>query len=246
VPPDPVDTAVLAALADLRLDSIADVIARMRALDAILPDGDGLKWFNFLYLMVTEEVGRATTAPRWADGAWLERLDLVFARLYFEAVTLWIAEPPRCPRAWAALFEARRRPGVARLQFAIAGMNAHINRDLPLAIVRACEATGVTPARATPEHADYERVNALLEAVEARAAQLMLSGLLAQVATGLGRLDDVVAMWQVRKARDGAWTNGEVQWALRGLPALAAQHLAALDRMTSFAGRAVLVPTGAT
>jgi hypothetical protein len=242
---DPIDTAVLAALATPRLDSVADVVVRMRAIDAALPDGDGLKWFNFLYLMVTEEVERAGAATRWADGAWLERLDIAFARLYFEAITLWIQEPARCPRAWAALFEARRRPGVARLQFAIAGMNAHINRDLPVAIVHACETAGITPAYQTPQHADYERVNGLLEEVEARAAQILATGLIAQVAAKLGRLDDVLAMWQVRKARDGAWSNGEVQWALRGLPVLAAQHLAALDRMTGFAGRAVLVPTEA-
>jgi hypothetical protein len=36
--------------------TIADVIARMQAIDALLPANDGLKWFNRLYLMVTQEV----------------------------------------------------------------------------------------------------------------------------------------------------------------------------------------------
>ncbi len=36
--------------------TIADVIARMQAIDALLPANDGLKWFNRLYLMVTEQV----------------------------------------------------------------------------------------------------------------------------------------------------------------------------------------------
>jgi hypothetical protein len=36
--------------------TIADVIARMQAIDALLPANDGLKWFNRLYLMVTQQV----------------------------------------------------------------------------------------------------------------------------------------------------------------------------------------------
>ena len=36
--------------------TIADVIACMQAIDALLPANDGLKWFNRLYLMVTEQV----------------------------------------------------------------------------------------------------------------------------------------------------------------------------------------------
>jgi hypothetical protein len=225
------------------VDTVNDVIARMREVDAALPDEDGLKWFNMLYLMVTEEIGRDLAAARWADGPWLERLDVVFARLYFEAIVAWVRDRARCPRAWVALFEARRRRGVARVQYGIAGMNAHINRDLPVAVVRSCEDRNVVPTRGTPQHADYERINEILEEVEIRAMQRMATGIIGKVSDGLGRLDDVLAMWKVRKARDGAWSNAEVQWALRGAPAVADHHLAALDRMAGFAGRAVLVPT---
>jgi hypothetical protein len=167
----------------------------------------------------------------------------VFARLYFEAIALWIRDRARCPRAWAPLFDGRHRPGVAAVQFGVAGMNAHINRDLPVAVVRTCEAMGVTPGRGTPQHADYERVNQLLEQVEARAVERLATGLVGAVARGLGRVDDVMAMWQVRRARDAAWINGEVLWSLRALPPLAGEYLATLDRMTGFAGRGLLLPT---
>ncbi len=36
--------------------TIADVIAVMKSIDALLPGNDGLKWFNRLYLMVTDQV----------------------------------------------------------------------------------------------------------------------------------------------------------------------------------------------
>ena len=237
------DPTVLGALDGARVDTIADVIERMRALDGILPDEDGLKWFNLLYLMVTEEIGRDLAAQRWADAPWLERLDVVFARLYFEAIVLWLRNPERCPRAWVPLFERRFRPGIARVQFGMAGMNAHINRDLPLAVGRACEALGIELAMGSPQHQDYDRVNRMLEAVEIRAMQEMATGIIGEVATGMGRLDDVIAMWKVRKARDAAWVNGLLLWYLRPLPELARRHLDVLDRMTGFAGRGLLIRT---
>jgi hypothetical protein len=242
--PNPTNDAhLLTVLSGPPVDTIPDVIARMQAVDAALPPEDGLKWFNMLYLMVTEEIGRDVAAAHWADGPWLERLDVVFARLYFEAITLWIQDPPRCPRAWVPLFDGRFRHGVARVQFGLAGMNAHINRDLPVAVVRTCEATNVVPHRGTPQQADYDRVNQILEAVEITAMARMATGIIGEVSRDLGRLDDVLAMWEVRKARDAAWTNAEVLWALRPHPQVASDYVAVLDRMTGFAGRGLLIPT---
>ena len=34
--------------------TIADVMAVMQKIDQLLPGSDGLKWFNLLYLMVTQ------------------------------------------------------------------------------------------------------------------------------------------------------------------------------------------------
>src|ERR1041385_487297 len=57
-----------------------------------------------------------------------------------------------------------------------AGMNAHINRDLPLAVVRTCEARRVVPHRGSPRQADCDRVNGILEAGEIRAMEAMGTG----------------------------------------------------------------------
>ena len=56
------------------------------------------------------------------------------------------------------------------------------------------------------------------------------------------RIDDVVAMWDVSRARDAAWTNGLALWALRDEPTLASEFLLTLDRMVGFASRGLLVP----
>ena len=218
--------------------SIDDVIATMRAIDALLPDADGLKWFNLLYLRVTEGVKNHPPDGGWQDPAWLERLDVVFAGLYFDAI-----RDPRRSRAWRPLFQARTRRDIARIQFAFAGMNAHINHDLAVAVVRTGEERGVVPRRGTPQHRDFERVNTLLEAVEEDVKEFLLQGVLRELDGSLGRLDDVLAMWKVRKARETAWANAEVLWQLRSVPFAAANFLESIERLVGLSGKGLLVPT---
>ncbi|MGZ8716999.1 MAG: DUF5995 family protein [Gaiellaceae bacterium] len=57
-----------------------------------------------------------------------------------------------------------------------------------------------------------------------------------------GSIADVVAMWNISRARDAAWTNAEALWALRDSTDLSRNYLATLDRMVGLAGRGLLVP----
>ncbi len=66
--------------------TIDDVVRTMERIDQLLPDGDGLKWFNRLYMMVTKEVDLSPPAGGWKDAEWLTLLDVVFAEFYFRAV----------------------------------------------------------------------------------------------------------------------------------------------------------------
>jgi hypothetical protein len=217
------------------INTIADVIRVMKQIDASLDDHDGLKWFNLLYLKVTESVLNVTAD--WEDAAWLTRLDVVFAQLYFNAL-----HPFHPSRAWRPLMQARRRSGIAPIQFALAGMNAHINHDLPRAVVMACGERGIAPAENTPQHRDFERVNPLLEKVEGEVKDFLATGLVGQIDQNLGRVDDVIAIWKIRKARATAWDNAEVFWHLRNanLPRqLFERNLANLVELSS---RGLLIP----
>jgi Family of unknown function (DUF5995) len=222
--------------------TIAGVIDRLRALDTILDDRDGVSWFVKLYLEVTEAVGVAIVPGAFRDPAFLARLDVTFANLFFDALQRATRKPSTTPRAWAPLFEARVNRGIAPIQFALVGMNAHINRDLPLALVSACEAAGVDLKRAAPEQADFERVNALLEATEERVKTQFTTGFVGVVDAALGDVDDRVAMWNVARAREAAWVQAETLWALRGATELRAAVLETLDHVVGFAGRGLLVP----
>ena len=220
--------------------TVADVLTEMRAIDASLSDEDGLKWFNFLYLNVTESVAAETAG--WQDRPFLERFDVAFADLYFKAIAAWQTDPALTPHAWRPLLRARHDTRLSRMQFALAGMNAHINRDLPVALNQLAEPDGAFPARAGARHADFLRVNGVLEATEAAVRTTLATGLVADLDRALGDFDSLLAMWKVREARNAAWTNGEVLWQLRSVPALRDDYLAKLDQMTGFAGRGLLAP----
>ena len=108
--------------------TIDDVINIMQSIESVLPNNDGLKWFNFLYRIVTVAVRDHPPAEGWKNERWVKRLDVVFAMIYFRAIADFI-KGAAIPSSWQALFEARHRAGIDRIQFALAGMNAHINHD---------------------------------------------------------------------------------------------------------------------
>ena len=218
---------------------IEGVLERMRAIEAALPPEDGIACFTRLYRAVTEAV-QATTDADFADARFVRWLDVAFANLYFRALQAFLLRRGRVPHAWAPLFRERSQPGIAPLQFALAGMNAHINRDLPVALVQTCGALHVPPRHGTPQHADFGRVDRLLEEVEARVKHEYAVGLVGVADETLGRLDDVVAIWKVGAARQAAWVHAETLWHLRELPFAGARHLAILDRTVGFAGRGLL------
>ena len=225
-----------------RAQTISDVVAIMTALDRELPEHDGVRRFNHLYLEVTRSVDHAVTTETFRDRAFLERLDVIFANLYFDAVAADSLDSKRVPAAWRPLFECRHRAGILPIQFALAGMNAHINRDLPRSIVSTYLSSGGAPLVRDARYEDFGRVNDLLEAVETQIKKDFSTGLVAVVDAAAGTTDDAVAMWKVRAAREAAWTNAEVLWTLRATPHLSDSFFDRLDRFTGFAGRGLLLP----
>lgn len=227
-------------LTNTPVDSIDGAVAVMRAIDDALPDRDGVKWFNRLYLRVTVSVGAAVRGAQFRDPAFLATLDLVFANLYFSALAAGLADIDSAPSAWRPLLRARHTPGIARIQFALAGMNAHINRDLPDGIVRSFEASGGDPITDVMRLQDFESVNDLLAQVEAEVKAEFAVGPLGAVDRLGGALDDTLAMWNVRAAREAAWTNAQVLWGLRLFPPLQSRFFDKLDSLVGMTGRGLL------
>jgi hypothetical protein len=220
--------------------SMDDVLERMAAIDASLPREDGVAYFNRMYRKVTEEVRDATLDTTFERADYLSRLDVVFANLYFEAVARSIRGDP-IPPAWSPLFAWRDRTDTCPIQFALAGMNAHINHDLPIAVVDVCRELALVPQDDTPPHRDYVRVNDVLDEVRAHVKSWFEQGLIASVDRAMGKLDDGLAMWSIRRARDDAWVHAKILWSLEEHPHLREGYLGALRAMVGFAGRGILI-----
>src|SRR6516164_7332540 len=126
------------------ITTVAGVIARMEAIGAGLAPGDGLACFNRMYLEVTQQVNTELGQGFYADPAFMTQLDVMFAGLYFSAADA-AGDPAAVPLAWRPLVQQRASAGIEPVQFALAGMNAHINHDLPLAVVGTCQALATSP-----------------------------------------------------------------------------------------------------
>jgi uncharacterized protein DUF5995 len=233
------DARLLAAVQSAP-QSIADVLGTMRTIDATCIDGDGLKWFNRLYLQVTEAVAAQVVAG-FVDPAWLAELDVQFARLYFGALRCGLSGEP-APHCWNVLLSCRAQPMVARIQFALVGVNAHINHDLPEAIVAACQATGTAPARGGAQYRDYTAVNSTLDSLIEAAKRTLNVRLLGDALPPVSHMEDTIAAWNVCAARESAWLNAEHLWRIRSLPILASSFKDMLDGMTTVIGKTLLVP----
>ncbi|GAA4789744.1 MULTISPECIES: DUF5995 family protein [Streptomyces] len=212
------------------------VARRMRALHARWSAPDGLAVFNGVYLTVTEELARRVADGWFPDRRAAGALGVVFAEHYLDVVEA-ASEGLRPPACWRPLFQFRRHPGVRPVQFALAGINAHIGHDLPLAVVETCRVLGCRPAELEDE---FERVGEVLVLLEERVREELMPGPdLLQIADPLTHL---VGTWSLERARQAAWSAARLLWELRELPELADEFTDRLDSGVGLVGRCLLTP----
>ncbi len=237
----PYDTQIAVAVASAP-HSVDDVIGTLVAIDSICAASDGLKWFNWLYLQVTRAVQqRVNTAGGFADPAWLAALDVDFAGYYFRAIQAALTNNA-APGCWQAIFNVRSQQVETRLQFALAGMNAHINHDLPQAIVATCQATGAAPAHGTAHYNDYVALNSTLDAIIDTAKHQLNVRLPGDALPDLTRLENLAAAFGIAAAREVAWKKAEVLWHIKDIAPVSAAFLDSIDATTAVLSQTLLVP----
>lgn len=219
---------------------VAAVIERMRNIRDRLDPRDGVACFNRMYLQVTELVGQNLVDGFFEDNTFIERLDVIFAKLYFRNVDA-VESGQRADPSWQPLFDARSNRVVWPIQFAFAGMNAHINHDLPLAVVATCKEFGRDPDT-TPVHADYQRVNELLAKVESEVRQSFEAKLVHLATKDAEALKHIVGSWSITAARDLAWDNTEMLWAQHNTPFIYNKSVASLAHTVGTTGRMLVTP----
>lgn len=188
--PQPLPTTIDGVLADLD-----EVIDRARR------DGSRLGYFPALYRTVTATVKRGIEQGYFDDGERMERFDVAFAELYFEALRAF-REGGSPARSWQTACEGTSRWRPVILQHLLTGMNAHINLDLGIAAARTAPGDSLPGLRA-----DFDRVNEVLaSAMEQVRGQLAeVSPLLGMLDRLGGRHDDAVIRFSIERARAEAW-----------------------------------------
>jgi hypothetical protein len=112
---------------------IDELIARMAALLEPLQAGrDQRRFFHATYQRTTVAVAAELRRGGFADPGWVERWDIAFAGLYLDALEASLAGR-EVPRPWHVAFGAPA--ALPALRHVLLGMNAHINYDLPQALL---------------------------------------------------------------------------------------------------------------
>ncbi|HLI57269.1 MAG TPA: DUF5995 family protein, partial [Actinomycetota bacterium] len=203
---------------------------------------DGVACFTFLYHTITLRVWEGITSGRFADPMFIGTLDVLFANRFLSALRANALTPTAVPHAWAVLLDRRADSHITQLQFAACGVNAHVNYDLPIAVVDACTALGCAPGDG-PQHESYQEINrifaeemqALRQHFESTWQRLVDRGALARV---LDKIND----WTVVADRDAAWQSAEHLWELRQRNQSEDPFVHHLDDVAGALGRAVLTP----
>lgn len=185
--------------------SAATIDEVIRQLEIIVQDasssGDPLGIFAVVYLGVTRDVKSGIQEGKFEDGARMERLDVVFANRYLEALSQYKNSEP-CTHSWKIAFEAAQNQDFMILQHLLLGMNAHINLDLGIAAAECVDARRILELER-----DFMSINSVLaakiDAVQDRLSAV--SPLLFLLDWAGQRKDERFAEFSLAQARKQAW-----------------------------------------
>jgi len=188
--------------------SIGVVVKSLQERLAALPeDLRHLGIFLSTYLRTTEAVGTATEQDSFEDPGWVDRWDLAFAQLYLAALDAELAGGAGVPRPWRLAFDAA--PDIPPLRHVLLGVNAHINYDLPQALLETIRDDDFRDAALMARRKrDHERIDDLLgRRVASEGDQLAAAApltLLDRILTPLNRRGSRLFL---REARQKVWHN---------------------------------------
>lgn len=200
-----------------------------------------LAFFPAVYRATTARVRAGIRNGSFVDGARMERLATTFANRYLAALNALGVAAGGCPsRSWQVAFDAASRPHTMILQHVLVGMNAHINFDLPLAVIEAAGEGNVADIEE-----DFKAINRILAALLDPVQQVIdgFSPLLNILDRVGGRTDEELVTFSINTARDEAWHEAT---RLAAEPvAQRERSILSLDRRVALLAQRIIVPDGA-
>jgi len=210
----------MGASAAYRAVVLDDTLEAMRA--AALGSNDGAGYFPAMYARVTRRVIDDAAAGRFDDGARMAMFVVGFADRYLDAR----ADTSSAARCWRGSFDVAGDPALLIVQHLLLGINAHVNFDLPQAVVSLVD-SGAEIAAIRP---DFEAVNTILAATYDD-----IIGDLDRVARWTSKAAASGGGWifnfSLRAARDQAW-RASVRLSAESEPARR-DDLAFLDELVA-------------
>ena len=188
------------------------MIERMTVLaDELRQDGDRRLAFHATYLRTTQAVAAALRAGAFEDADWVDRWDVAFAQLYLDALDASRRGDP-VPEPWAVAFAAAAdQPDLPTVRHVLLGMNAHINYDLPQALLAVIsDDEFADPAVLGRREADHRHIDQVLAA-------------LVDGGSGLGWASALATKRFLAEARAKVWINANILAGARRQVALPAR-----------------------
>ena len=179
-------------------------------LESLRSTGDQRRYFHATYQRTTIAVAEELQRGGFTDADWVERWDVAFADLYLDALQAALAGR-RPTRPWDVAFNAPA--DLPPLRHVLLGMNAHINFDLPQALLAVItdEQFGDAALLARRE-SDHQAIdNVLASRVAAEDDELAsISGPGSPLDRLLRPLNRLGTQRFLREAREKVWANAIV------------------------------------
>jgi Family of unknown function (DUF5995) len=194
---------------------VLELMARMDANLAAFAPNDARRHFLAVYRRTTEAVGQEIVRGGFFDGEWVERWDVIFAKLYLDALDAWNAGRPT-PGPWKVAFgTARDQPDMPALRQILFGMNVHINYDLPQALIGAITDEEFDDVALMVKRAsDHEHIDTVLQA-RVGAEDELIEGKRTIVDRILTPLNRIGTKRFLVEARQKVWRNARALSAAR-------------------------------
>src|SRR3954449_822225 len=132
-------------------------------LDRCPAESGSRREFLRTYRRTTAAVGAAVDAGVFEDARWVEAWDVAFAGLYLAALDADLDGTGGVPGPWRHAFDA---PATLHpLQHVLLGINAHVNHDLPQALLAVISDDDFAdPTLLARRQRDHERIDGVLAA----------------------------------------------------------------------------------
>ena len=210
------------------------VAAMQERLDRLTPAREARRTFLATYQRTTVAVGKAIAGGHFEDPAWVEEWDVAFADLYLTALDQDLSGDPSVPRPWRLAFDAPSE--LPPLRQVLLGINAHINYDLPQALLAVISDEQFSdPAMVKTRRRDHERIDGVLSGrVGAEDQELAATSARSALDRLLQPLNRRASQRFLREARQKVWHNTtELQRARLAGPEEYAVRLAELELLSA-------------